>query len=134
MNYYDTFILVADDCPAEEGIVPTVKEGKSKPIHAIQYSLISENPYKLTQEDILFMVYAERNTMSENDTEARNQFFEKQQPCLRTSSLSKKYGWGVHFNTEGKAALVGKSSKEYEEFSNIKGVKIIKALRNKRAK
>jgi hypothetical protein len=34
MNYKDTFILTADDCPAEEGVVPTIKEGKTKPIHA----------------------------------------------------------------------------------------------------
>lgn len=50
MNYIDTFILVADDCPAESGIIPIVKEGKHKPIHAILYELLAHNPYKLTQE------------------------------------------------------------------------------------
>ena len=57
MNYKNTFILVADDCPVECGVVPVVKAGKSKPIHVIQYELISEHPYYYTQEDILFMVF-----------------------------------------------------------------------------
>jgi hypothetical protein len=37
MNYYDIFILAADDCPVTKGIIPVVKAGKAKPIYAIQY-------------------------------------------------------------------------------------------------
>ncbi len=134
MNYVDTFIIVADDCPAEEGVKPVVKECKAKPIHAIQYDLITDSPYKLTQEDILFKVYAQRNSISENDAKARDEYLQKDLPCLRTSALTKKYGWGIHFNNEGKANLFSKNSSEYELFSKNKDIKLIKALRNKRAK
>ena len=132
MNYYETFILVAEDYPAKEGVVPIIKEGITKPIHAIQYDLISQKPYKLTQEDILFMVFAERNSIPKKDTKARMKFFEKNHPCLRSSALPKKYGWGVHFNEEGKAALFSVSSSEYSKFAQGNDVKLFKAMRNKR--
>jgi hypothetical protein len=134
MNYIDTFILVANDCPAEEGIIPVVKEGKILPIHAIQYSFISENPYKFTQEDVLFRVFAKRNSLSETDSCAREEFLEKEQLCLRTSALAKKYGWGFHFDSEGKVSLFGKGSAKYNLYSGNKDLKLLKALRNKRAK
>lgn len=59
MNYFNTLILIADDCSTHRGIIPTVKDGRPKPIHAIQYDLISGEPYKYTQEDVLFIVYTE---------------------------------------------------------------------------
>ncbi|WP_342481620.1 DUF6157 family protein [Paenibacillus sp. FSL L8-0340] len=36
--------------------------------------------------------------------------FSKSNPCLRASMLSKRYGWGMHFNDEGKIALYAKAS------------------------
>jgi hypothetical protein len=35
MTYTDTFIQAADGCAADEGVIPQVKMGKTKPIHAI---------------------------------------------------------------------------------------------------
>ena len=92
MNYKNVFITVADDCPTDEGIVPIVKDGKPAPIHAMQYYLITENPYQLTQEDIQFLVYAERNGIAKNDSKQREQFFSKPQACFRSSALSKSTG------------------------------------------
>ena len=134
MNYKNTFILVADDCPVECGVVPVVKAGKSKPIHVIQYELISEHPYYYTQEDILFMVYAIRNSISTDDDEARRVLFKKEHPCLRSSALGKNYGRGFHFDPEGKVALYARDSSAYAAFSGKQdaSVKIIKAMRNKR--
>ena len=132
-NYYETFILVADDCPAEKGVVPVVKEGKAKPIHAIQYELMAKNPYGYTQEEILFRVYAERNNLAANDREAREKFFQKSHPCLRSSALGKKYGWGIHFDANGRAALYARETTEYARFAQDTHCKKIKALRNKRA-
>lgn len=37
-------------------------------------------------------------------------------PCLRASLLPKRFGWGVHYNTEGKISLYGKESPEYVYF------------------
>ncbi len=50
-------------------------------------------------------------------------------------ALSKKYGWGIHFDSEGKAALYSKDSSDYVSFENQQSVevKLIKAMRSKRA-
>jgi hypothetical protein len=53
MNYVDTFIAVADDCPAAEGVVPRPR-GDRKTVAVLQYEMISGVPCTLTQEDVQF--------------------------------------------------------------------------------
>lgn len=130
-NYFDTFIQAADDCPVASGQVPPLK-GKEKSIATIQFELISENPYQYTSDDILFQCFALKKLLEEDLKEARNQFFSKGQACLRSSPLTKRYGWGMHFNDEGKIALYGKDSDAYKQFSEDKRLKITKAMRSKK--
>jgi len=130
-NYFDTFIQAADDCPVASGQVPPLK-GKEKSIATIHFELISENPYQYTSDDILFQCFALKKSLEEDLKEARNQFFSKGQACLRSSPLTKRYGWGMHFNHEGKIALYGKDSDAYKQFSEDKRLKITKAMRSKR--
>ncbi len=61
--------------------------------------------------------------------------FSKSHPCLRASMLPKRYGWGVHFNAEGKIALYAKESPEYDHFTSHEdaGVKLLNAMRSKRS-
>ncbi|MGG4343169.1 DUF6157 family protein [Paenibacillus lautus] len=133
MNYYNTFIQVAEDCPAIEAVVPKAK-GESKTIPVLQYEMISNHPYKYTQEDVLFEVFAERNQISEQDrATAREKFFSKGQPCLRTSSLGKRYGWGIHHDANGKVAIYAVESEEYVKLMNDRGIAQCKAMRSKRA-
>ena len=48
--------------------------------------------------------------------------------------LPKKYGWGLHFDSEGRIALVPMDSAEYRAFVDGKGVAtLVTAMRNKRA-
>jgi len=63
---------------------------------------------------------------------AREAFFSKGQPCFRASPLTKRYGWGLHCDTEGKIALVAKGSPEYEQYRNDKSLKVVKAMRSSR--
>ena len=131
-NYHDTFIVVADDCPTVMGEVPP-RKGDIKSVANIQYDILSENPYRYTSDDVLFQVYAERNDLTENELEeAREQFFSKGQPCFRASPLTKRYGWGIHNNKDGKIALFGHGTKEYEMFSGDKSLKIVKAMKSKK--
>ncbi|GIO99531.1 hypothetical protein J14TS5_46170 [Paenibacillus lautus] len=133
MNYYDTFIQVAEDCPISEAIIPKVK-GESKTIPVIQYEMLSNHPYRYTQEDVLFEVFAERNQISEQErATAREKFFSKGQPCLRTSSLGKRYGWGIHHDANGKVAIYAVESEEYVKLMNDRGIAQCKAMRSKRA-
>src|SRR5437879_1450340 len=109
MNYIDTFIVVADDCLASTGIVPTAKSEK-KPIAVIQYHMLAGHPYEYTQEDVLFQTFVLHKEIPAKELQARGhalrkEFFAKPQPCLRTSPLAKKYGWGFHCDHEGKVAL-----------------------------
>ncbi|MDN7242459.1 DUF6157 family protein [Planococcus sp. N028] len=109
------------------------KQGQTKA--AIEYELLSNNPYTFTQEELLFEVHARHKLVSEKvHSEARITFFQKPQPCFRSSMLPKKYGWGIHFNNEGKGALVPMESQEYQDFitGKNKGTKLLKAMRNKR--
>lgn len=129
-NYYNTFIEIAGDCPAKRGELPP-ENGEQKSIANRQFELIYENPYKFTSDDVLFMVYAERNEIPENElAEARAAFFSKGQPCFRSSPLTKRYGWGIHSNHEGKIALIGCETPEYKNFiENIEWRKV-KAMRS----
>jgi hypothetical protein len=129
-NYFNAFILTADDCPAVVAEVPPRKAVRT--VADISYEMLSSNPYKYTSDDVLFHLYALKNGILESDFEAeRERFFSKGQPCLRSSPLGKRYGWGVHFNAEGKVALFAVESDEYKKFSVDDTLKIIKAMKSK---
>ncbi|MPR34458.1 DUF6157 family protein [Salmonirosea aquatica] len=131
-NYYDTFIEVADDCPTEVPEVPLAKG--DKPTSATrQFEMIGRNPYRFTSDEVLFAVYAEKHDLAESEKEeARSDFFSKGQPCLRASPLPKRYGWGVHSNSEGKIALFAVDSREYEILVKDPSLKHVKAMRSQR--
>lgn len=131
-NYNDTFIVVADDCPVTKGEVPPTKTA-NKSVANIQYDILRKNPYKYSSDDVLFQVYAERNDLTESELEeARTRFFSKGQPCFRASPLTKRYGWGIHYNKDGKMALYGRESEEYNMFSGDQSLKVLKAMKSSR--
>jgi hypothetical protein len=129
-NYQNTFIAVADDSSVLKGEVPPVK-GESKTVAAMQFEIVSKNPYKYTSDDVLFQVFAERKDLTETELEeARQLFFSKGQPCFRASPLTKKYGWGIHCDEQGKIAAYGVGSDEYEKFLNDENLKVVKAMKS----
>lgn len=132
-NYFGTFIEVADDCPVSIAEVPQAK-GDTKTVPQMQYEMIAKHPYKYKQEDVLFEVYADRNNIPKADRpKARAAFLAKDQPCLRSSSLGKRYGWGIHNDENGKVALYAVESKEYKKLVGDKSLTNLKALRSSRA-
>ena len=129
-NYENTFIEVAPDSPAASGEVPPVK-GDKKTVANIEYDMVSKNPYRFTSDEVLFQVFAERNDLTESELdEARKQFFSKGQACLRASPLTKRYGWGIHHDEQGKVAMYAVDSPEYQKFSKKPDLKIVKAMRS----
>jgi hypothetical protein len=133
MNYFDTFIEVADDCPARIAAAPEPKGGK-KTMPVLQYDMIAQHPYAYTQEDVLFETYADHQGIPAADRPAeRERYFAKGQPCLRASSLGKVYGWGIHSDSEGRVALYAVESEDYERLANDRQLKHLKAMRSKRA-
>lgn len=131
-NYIDTFIEVSEDTKAVSGVVPVSKAGK-KTIAEMQYDLISGNPYKYTSDDVLFQVYADKNDLTKTEyKQAREVFFSKGQPCLRTSPLTKTYGFGIHSDSSGKIALYAMDTEKYEEFVADSNILKVKAMRSTR--
>ena len=139
MNYFDTLIAVADDCPVTRSVVPTAKDG-NKTVAVLQYDMLAGNPHVLTQEDVLFESWLSRQGSPDDPSEEerasiREEFFEKPQACLRSSPLPKKYGWGFLSDHEGRVALCAMESQEYQQLvaGRDSGVKVVKALRSRRA-
>jgi Family of unknown function (DUF6157) len=129
-NYYNTFIQIADDCPISNGETPPTKAA-ARTVANIQFEMVSKSPYAFTADDILFQVFADKNDLTESEyPAARAQFFSKGQPCFRASPLTKRYGWGVHYDQDGKMAIYGADSPEYEAFSTDKTLKVIKAMKS----
>lgn len=135
MGYVETFIVVAPDCPETQGIIPPKKVPR-KSIAQIQFELLSAQPYSFSQEEFLFEVhYLHKNlqALQKSKEELKKAFLAKQHPCMRTSPLTKRYGWGVHFNANGKMALCALESNEYSQHTKNPTLTVMSALRNHRA-
>lgn len=131
-NYENTFIEAAEDCPVKNGEIPPLK-GENKTIANIEFEMISKNPYKYSSDDVLFQVFAEKNDITKSDYKnAREAFFSKGQACLRASPLTKRYGWGIHNDENGKIALYGMETPQYEKYLKDKNIKVVKAMRSSR--
>jgi hypothetical protein len=130
-NYTNTFIEVAEDCKAATGTIPPEKTEPT--IARMQFELIQTNPYRYTSDDVLFAVYAARNSIAPEELEARRaEFFAKGQACLRASPLAKSYGWGIHHDREGKVALYAQGSEEYDQLRADGSLTQLKAMRSSR--
>lgn len=129
-NYYNTFIQVAEDCPAERAEIPPLKSNK-KTIARMQYEMIAEHPYRFTSDDIIFHIHAERKGLPQTQNK-REDFFSKGRACLRSSPLGKRYGWGIHHTEKGKVALCPLESDEYEQLANDPNLEQTRAMRSSR--
>ena len=139
MSYKDTFIEAATDCPEQTGVAPAVR-GVKPSVPVLEFELLTKNPYKFTQEELIFTIHVTRlgltpGEIERRDAQIRAELFSKPHPCLRASQLPKRYGWGVHHDPAGRIAIYARGSKDYAAFvtGKKKVSKILKAMRNKRA-
>lgn len=127
-DYKNAFISVAADCRAAAGTIPPEKRVPT--VARAQYDMIAAHPYRHRSDDILFSIWAKRQGIAAGGLKkAREAFFSKGQPCLRASALGKTYGWGLHFDEQGRVALFGVESKDYRKFANDPGLKQLSAMR-----
>ncbi len=132
-NYFNAFIEIAEDCPTAAGVIPPIK-GDKRSVANLQFEMLLDHPYEFTSDEVLFSVFATRKGFSaEEMEEERKRFFSKGQACFRASPLTKRYGWGVHSNEEGKVALYGAETKAYQAFVEDESIPKKKAMRSKRA-
>jgi hypothetical protein len=137
MDFVSTFIEVAPDTRATVGMVPPAR-GVSKSIAQIEYELIASAPYVHTHDDVMFAVHLARNqAAAASGTEApavsREEFFSKSHACMRASALPKTYGWGLHFDADGRVALVGVETDRYRELVGDPSLTHTRGMRSKRA-
>ena len=131
-NYFDTFIEVAEDTKALSG-TPPLPKGAKRTIAFLQYEIISRNPYKFTSDEVFFQIFIERNDLTKSEIEeAKEKFFSKGQPCFRASPLTKSYGFGIHSNENGKIALYGMETEEYQKYLSDNKIKKVIAMRSRK--
>ena len=136
-NCVDTFIRVAEDCPARSGEEPPSRAGRPT-VAGLQYAMIANAPYTYTSDDVVFATSAQGRALGAKATSpernaARAAFFSRGQACMRASGLGKRYGWGVHADSEGRIAIYAVDSKRYHALSRDSKLTQTRAMRSKRA-
>lgn len=135
-NCFDTFIQVAEDCSARSGEEPPPRAGRPT-VAGLQYAMIANAPYKYTSDDVIFATSAHGRELGTKATKseksaARATFFSRGQACMRASGLGKRYGWGVHADSEGRIAIYAVDSKRYQALSRDSVLTQTRAMRSKR--
>lgn len=135
-NYYDTFIQVAPDCPVKQAVVP-VSKGENKTVAVHEYECLSAKPYFYTQEELFFTVHVRRLGISAKQLKSQRdklwaEFFATPHACMRASALTKKYGWGVHYDHAGKMALIAMQDKKYQQFARDRKLKQLLAMKSRK--
>jgi Family of unknown function (DUF6157) len=86
MNYYDTLIEVADDCPATEARVPQAR-GAMETKAVVEYELLAKHPSTYTEQDIAYQAYAVLHDIPKaNWPTERGRFLSTGHPRLRVSA------------------------------------------------
>jgi hypothetical protein len=129
----DTFIEVAEDCPAVRAEIPPTRSGRATKAR-VEYELIAGGPYTLTEEDVAFRTRVVMRDIPEADWPAeRERFLSQEKPRMRVSTLAKRYGWGIHVDSNGRVALVAVESAEYQRLADDSALRHVRAFRSKRA-
>ncbi len=127
-NYTNCFIAVSPDTMAMVGAEP-----KPGTIAAEHLRLLREAPYARTSDELMFEVYAARNSIPEADRAMEWAAFQaKPMACLRASALVKSCGWGIHHDSHAKVAAFGVETDEYERLAARADLKHTSGMRRKR--
>jgi hypothetical protein len=136
-NPVDQFIEIAPDCETGTAIAPRDK-GIKRSIATIEYDLLSSKPYTYTLAELKFATHVLHKQippaeLKAHDRQLREAFFAKPYACMRASPLTKKYGWGAHYDEQGRIAIYPIESAEYKRFVKDKNIRKFSAMRSKRA-
>lgn len=137
MDPANQFIEIAPDCPLKEAVIPLNRNAK-KTIATLEYELLSSKPYSYSLQELKFATYVQQMQISPIELKMQRrqlleEFLTKPYACMRASPLTKKYGWGAHYDEHGKIAIYAVGSKEYSRLVADKTVNKFFAMRSKRA-
>lgn len=99
--------------------------------------MLSKHPYELTEEQLYVRVHGLRKGLGEQEISERYdalhaEVFAKPQACLRASPLTKRYGYGAHYDAEGRIALHPREDHSYARLSDDQALKQLLAMRSAR--
>ena len=137
MGYRNTFITVAEDSRATSGEEPPAR-GTSPTVAAVQHAMLTARPGYWTEEDVLLAsspALRGRDDVPPGEWERlRAEYFATPRACLRASPLPKTYGWGVHYDAEGRITLHAVDSPEYARLAADPSLTQLRAMRSSRAR
>jgi hypothetical protein len=89
------------------------------------------------EADVQFAVHLARSGLSPAEQTAQREslqraFFSKPRACFRASPLPKKFGWGVHYDADGRLAIYAVESDDYRRLTNDPSLKQLAAMRSSR--
>ena len=135
MGCTNTFISVAEDCRARTGEIPA-ERGGAPTVAGVQYAMLAAAPGRWTQEDVLLASspgVRGRTDLGEQDLERlRVEYFAQPRACLRASPLPKTFGWGLHFDEEGRITLHAVDSESYARLAADARLTQLRAMRSRR--
>jgi hypothetical protein len=135
VSYTNTFIRVAADCPTPAAEVPPRRTQPS--VAELQHRVLAEHPYELTEEQLYVRVHGLRKGLSEQEIGEHQdalhaEVFAKPQACLRASPLTKRYGFGAHYDADGRIALHPREQSSYVRLSDDPTLTQLRAMRSAR--
>ncbi len=105
---------------------------------ASQYAMLVGAPGRWTQEDVQLASspgIRGRDDLSNEDIEGlRREYFAGPRACLRASPLPKTFGWGLHYDAEGRITLHAVDSEDYARLSNDPALTQLGAMRSGRSR
>ncbi|MBL0372662.1 hypothetical protein JJB09_11540 [Rhizobium sp. KVB221] len=132
MQVVDTFILVADDTKALQSRRPPDRPD-APTLAKLQYDLLTAEPYRYNLMDFLFEIHCRKQRLGDDERqEIRDEFYARGHACMRASPLTKTYGFGAHYDQQGRIAIYPMESDHYRKLASQPGLKVEKAMRNSR--
>ena len=102
-----------------------------------QYDMLAAAPGQWTQEDVLLASSPQVRGRDMDEAELRGlrrEYFSQPRACLRASPLPKSFGWGLHYDADGRITLHAVDSPEYAQLSSNASLTQLRAMRSSRAR
>jgi Family of unknown function (DUF6157) len=135
VGYTDTFIQVAEDCRATTGEAPP-ERGSGPTVAGVQHAMLAGEPGRWMQEDVLIAsapgVRGRTDIAPDELERLKAEYFAEPRACLRASPLGKTYGWGLHYDAEGRITLHAVGSESYQRLAADPSLTQLRAMRSKR--
>ncbi|MHB1510054.1 MAG: DUF6157 family protein [Acidimicrobiales bacterium] len=64
----------------------------------------------------------------------RSEYFAQPRACLRVSPLPKTFGWGLHYDAEGRIKLHAVDSETYAQLGSDPALTQLRAMRSSRSR